>query len=89
MLKTSSLRMTPVEWILLFILGGFWGCTFFFNEIAILELPPLSIILFRVGLASIILWIVVFASGITILQVAANPLAAALGRARQGRPRPW
>jgi drug/metabolite transporter (DMT)-like permease len=66
MLKTSSLRMTPVEWILLFILGGFWGCTFFFNEIAILELPPLSIILFRVGLASIILWIVVFASGITI-----------------------
>ena len=58
--------MTPVEWILLFILGGFWGCTFFFNEIAILELPPLSIILFRVGLASIILWIVVFASGITI-----------------------
>ncbi|MEH6755200.1 MAG: DMT family transporter [Alphaproteobacteria bacterium] len=68
MLKTSSLRMTPVEWILLFILGGFWGCTFFFNEIAILELPPLSIILFRVGLASIILWIVVFASGITILR---------------------
>jgi len=60
--------MTPVEWILLFILGGFWGCTFFFNEIAILELPPLSIILFRVGLASIILWIVVFASGITILR---------------------
>lgn len=58
--------MTPVEWILLFILGGFWGCTFFFNEIAILELPPLSIILFRVGLASIILWIVVFASCITI-----------------------
>lgn len=58
--------MTPVEWVLLFILGGFWGCTFFFNEIAILELPPLSIILFRVGLASIILWIVVFASGITI-----------------------
>lgn len=58
--------MTPVEWVLLFILGGFWGCTFFFNEIAILELPPLSIILFRVALASIILWIVVFASGITI-----------------------
>ena len=52
MAKTSDLQMTPLEWALLIILGLFWGCTFFFNEIAIVEVPPLIVILFRVGLAT-------------------------------------
>jgi drug/metabolite transporter (DMT)-like permease len=66
MVKTSALRMTPVEWGLLFILGGFWGCTFFFNEIALRELPPFSIICFRVGLASLILWLIVWMRGVAV-----------------------
>lgn len=66
MVKTSTLRMTPVEWGLLFVLGGFWGCTFFFNEIALRELPPFSIICFRVGLASLILWLIVWMRGVAL-----------------------
>ncbi|MBT3808449.1 MAG: DMT family transporter [Rhodospirillaceae bacterium] len=58
--------MTPVEWILLFILGGVWGGTFFFNAIAIPEIPPLVVIFFRVAIASIILWVVVLAGGIKV-----------------------
>ncbi|MEP4379315.1 MAG: DMT family transporter [Alphaproteobacteria bacterium] len=66
MAKTSSLRMTPLEWVLLIILGGFWGATFFFNAIALPELPPLTVILVRVAIASVILWVVVFASGVAV-----------------------
>lgn len=66
MTTPTSLRMTPVEWVLLFILGGLWGGTFFFNAIAIPEIPPLVVILFRVALAAVILWVVVLASGIKV-----------------------
>ncbi|MDE0779117.1 MAG: DMT family transporter [Alphaproteobacteria bacterium] len=63
MAQASPMRMTPVEWLLLVILGLCWGCTFFFNEIAVLEVPPLVIILVRVSLATAILWVAVLASG--------------------------
>jgi drug/metabolite transporter (DMT)-like permease len=66
MTTATSLRMTPVEWVLLFILGGLWGGTFFFNAIAIPEMPPLVVILLRVALASIILWAVVLARGVRV-----------------------
>ena len=66
MTTPTSMRMTPVEWILLFILGGVWGGTFFFNAIAIPEIPPLVVIFFRVAIASIILWVVVLAGGIKV-----------------------
>lgn len=61
-----ALRMTAVEWVLLFILGGLWGGTFFFNAIAIPELPPLVVILYRVALATVILWFFVLAGGIKV-----------------------
>ena len=63
MVKAVTMRMTPVEWLLLIVLGLCWGCTFFFNEIAVLEVPPLLIILFRVSLAAAILWVAVIVSG--------------------------
>ncbi|HCP01631.1 MAG TPA: EamA family transporter [Rhodospirillaceae bacterium] len=58
--------MTVVEWFLLFVLGALWGGTFFFNAIAIPELPPLVVILCRVALATVILWFFVLASGIEL-----------------------
>ncbi len=64
--KTSDLKMTPVEWVMLVILGLCWGCTFFFNEIAVEDAPPLVIILFRVALAAVILWVAVIVSGISV-----------------------
>lgn len=66
MATPASLRMTPVEWVLLFILGAVWGGTFFFNAIAIPEIPPLVVIFFRVAIASVILWGFVFAGGIEV-----------------------
>lgn len=66
MTTPTSMRMTSVEWVLLFILGGLWGGTFFFNAIAIPELPPLVVILCRVALATVILWFFVFAGGIKV-----------------------
>lgn len=64
--KTSNLRMTPVEWLLLVILGACWGCTFFFNEIALREVPPFVVIVFRVAVASVILWGVVYLRGVFV-----------------------
>lgn len=61
-----NLRMTPVEWLLLAILGGLWGGTFFFNAIALPEVPPFLVITFRVALASVILWIVTLARGVAV-----------------------
>ena len=64
--RTSDLKMTPVEWVMLVILGICWGGTFFFNEIAVEEAPPLAIILFRVALAAGILWVAVAVTGVMV-----------------------
>ena len=66
MTQAAPMRMTPFEWLLLVILGLCWGCTFFFNEIAVVEVPPLVIVLVRVLLAAAILWVAVLASGATV-----------------------
>ncbi|MBS29527.1 MAG: EamA family transporter [Alphaproteobacteria bacterium] len=66
MAKTSSMRMTPVEWVLLVVLGTLWGGTFFFNAVALPEVPPLIVILSRVVIASIILWAIVLARGMVV-----------------------
>lgn len=66
MVKTDSLRMTPVEWVLLVILAGFWGGTFFFNALALPEIPPFTVITVRVFLAALILWVVVRFAGVEV-----------------------
>lgn len=55
--------MTARAWILLVILSGLWGATFLFNRIAVLEIPPLTLVLLRVALAAAILLAVLRASG--------------------------
>ncbi|MEM9963312.1 MAG: DMT family transporter [Pseudomonadota bacterium] len=56
-------RMGPVEWALLVALAVLWGGSFFLVGVAVAELPPLTIVVLRVGLAAAVLL----------------PLAAALG----------
>jgi drug/metabolite transporter (DMT)-like permease len=63
---TASLRMTPFEWLLLVILGVLWGGTFFFNAVALPEVPPFVVIWFRVVVAAVILWAIVLAKGIAV-----------------------
>jgi len=51
------------EWLLIILLSVMWGGSFFFVGVAVKELTPLTIVLSRVALASIILLAVVHLKG--------------------------
>lgn len=47
--------MTARSWALLLLLGGIWGASFFFARIAVAEIPPMTLVLFRVAIAAVAL----------------------------------
>jgi len=51
--------MNARDWGSLLALSILWGSSFFFIELAIVELPPLTIVFVRVALAAVILWLIV------------------------------
>lgn len=53
---TINRSMTLGEWGMLLTLSVLWGGSFFFTEVAVRELPPFTIVVLRVGLASVILF---------------------------------
>ena len=61
MLTAVNTIMNRREWAMLVTLSVLWGGSFFFAEIALESLPPLTIVTLRVGLAAITLWHVVLA----------------------------
>lgn len=54
-MKTVQKSMTITEWLLLLLLSVLWGGSFFFGELALKDLPPLSLVLARVALAALVL----------------------------------
>ena len=46
------------EWTLLFTLSVLWGGSFFFNGVAVSQLPTFTIVVVRVAMAAVILWCV-------------------------------
>src|SRR5208283_3444717 len=48
--------MTGREWGLLTLLSLLWGGSFLFVGVAVKELPPLTLVALRVGLAAALLW---------------------------------
>jgi len=56
--------MTALEWVMLVALSLLWGGSFFFVGVAVAELPPLTIVLIRVGFAAAILWMIVRVIGL-------------------------
>jgi drug/metabolite transporter (DMT)-like permease len=48
--------MTALEWAMLLALSVLWGGSFFFTAVAVKELPPLTIVVLRVGLAAVMLY---------------------------------
>ena len=54
---TVNRAMTAPEWTLLFALSVLWGGTFFFVAIAVKEIPPLTLVALRVGIAVIVLYV--------------------------------
>ena len=59
----SNLTMTPYAWGMLVTLSIVWGGTFFFQEIAVQELPVFTIVSIRVLIAALLLWAVTALTG--------------------------
>ncbi|MEM1365665.1 MAG: DMT family transporter [Pseudomonadota bacterium] len=57
------MRIPLLYWLMILALGGAFGSAFFFSKIAVEEIAPLTLVLLRVGLAAIILWGIVLATG--------------------------
>ncbi len=55
--------MSAFEWVMVFTLAAIWGGSFFFNKILLATFEPLTIVLGRVGLASVALLIFIHLSG--------------------------
>ncbi len=55
--------MNRTGWLLLITLSLLWGGSFFFVAIAVGELPPLTVVLARVGGAALVLWLVMRLTG--------------------------
>lgn len=47
--------MGSLEWAMLLALSVLWGGSFFFTALTVRELPPLTVVLLRVGLAALLL----------------------------------
>lgn len=66
MSKPINQQMSALDVLTLIILSILWGGSFFFVEILVEHLPPLTIVNIRVGLAAILLWMVIFARKLPI-----------------------
>ena len=60
---SANHSMSGLEWSLLSVLAVLWGGSFFFGEVALDELPPLTLVFARVSIAAAVLHIVVLATG--------------------------
>jgi drug/metabolite transporter (DMT)-like permease len=63
MSDTGKPGMSIAEWGLLVVLSILWGGSFFFAEVALVELPPLTVVLARVTIAAVALHILVRIAG--------------------------
>ncbi len=55
--------MGAAEWLWLITLSILWGGSFFFNAVALRDLPPLTVVLARVAIAAAVLWLLIALSG--------------------------
>ena len=62
----TQATLTPISTLMLLVLAAVWGGSFFFAEVALMELPPLTVTLHRVFWAIPVLIIVVWWQGIAL-----------------------
>lgn len=55
--------MSARDWSMLLLLGAIWGGSFFFARVAVAEIPPLNLVLFRVAIAAIALHLYLAVAG--------------------------
>lgn len=53
--QTTAPQMSARNWALLLLLGTVWGGSYFFARIAVSEMPPLILVMFRVSIAALVL----------------------------------
>lgn len=63
-MKVINRSMGSLEWFLLIALSALWGGSFFFVEVAVDALGPLTIVALRVGLAAVALNVIIVAMGL-------------------------
>lgn len=56
--------MSGRDWAILLVLSVLWGGSFFFIEIAVETVPPLTLVLIRVAIAAAALWLFLMAAGL-------------------------
>ncbi|MFX4223007.1 MAG: DMT family transporter [Thalassobaculum sp.] len=61
----ADTRMSALDWLLLAALSILWGGSFLFGRIAVAEVPPLTLVLARVGIAALALHVVLRVMGIS------------------------
>ncbi len=64
MISSIKTSMGSREWAMLIILSVLWGGSFFFVGVAVADLPPLTIVTLRVGLAAVALWSMALVMGL-------------------------
>ncbi|MFN8772185.1 MAG: DMT family transporter [bacterium] len=69
---SDTRRILLSEWGLLCLLSLLWGGSFFFAKVALAEVPPLTIVLSRVGIAAVALWLYLRLRGSPIPTIAAT-----------------
>jgi drug/metabolite transporter (DMT)-like permease len=68
--------MSASDWLLLGVLSALWGGSFFFNKVAVTELPPMTVALGRVGGGALLLVAIARAVGVALpSRVLWGPLA--------------
>lgn len=59
-MANNNNTMTGVTWLLLIVLGVIWGASFFFARLAVVHVPPLTLVFLRVFLAAVALHLYLF-----------------------------
>jgi len=61
--RTPQRSMSAADWAKLLLLGAIWGGSFFFARVAVAEMHPLTLVLFRVAIAATALHVYLLARG--------------------------
>ncbi|MBT3437179.1 MAG: DMT family transporter [Oceanospirillaceae bacterium] len=64
MTSIINTSMGAREWLMLIVLSVLWGGSFFFVAVAVAEIPTLTIVTLRVGLAAVTLWVIALIMGL-------------------------
>jgi drug/metabolite transporter (DMT)-like permease len=66
MIPNQQKSLSPRAWADLFVLALIWGGSFLSIRVALNEMGPLTVVTYRVGLATIILWVYVAWRGLAV-----------------------